>query len=95
MQLDGPVDEVMPLGDLKAKIASFGLHTLSCDGHDVAPLLDAFEKAEVHNGPTVIVAETVKGKGVSFMEGQAAWHGKPINDDEFEKALSELEAGLK
>lgn len=95
VQLDGPVDEVMPLGDLKAKIVSFGLYTLSCNGHDVAALLDALEKAEVHNGPTAIVAETVKGKGVSFMEGQAAWHGKPIDDDEFEKALSELEAGLK
>jgi len=95
VQLDGPVDEVMPLGDLKMKIASFGLHTLSCNGHDVAALLDAFQKAEVYNGPTIIVAETVKGKGVSFMEGQAAWHGKPINDDEFEKALIELEAGLQ
>ncbi len=94
VQLDGTVNEVMPLGDIKAKFEAFGLKTINCDGHDVESLLNAFEQAKVHDGTAVIIAETVKGKGVSFMEGQSAWHGKPINDDEFEAALKELEGGL-
>lgn len=94
VQLDGPVDEIMPLGDLEAKIAAFDIFNLSCDGHDVTALLDAFNTAISHDGPAVIIAETIKGKGVSFMEGQAAYHGKPINDEEFEIAITELEVGI-
>ncbi len=91
VQLDGPVNEIMPLGDLTAKFASFGLAVITCSGHCVASLLEAFAQAAAHQGTAVIIAETVKGKGVSFMEGNAAWHGKPINDDEFAAALAELQ----
>ncbi len=95
VQLDGTENEIMPMGDLDAKLRAFGLKTIGCDGHSVAALLEAFEEAEAHEGTAAIVAETVKGKGVSFMEGQSAWHGKPISDEEFERALEELERGLK
>lgn len=95
VQLDGPVNEIMPLGDLKAKFESFGLKTINCDGHSVPSLLEAFEKAEAHDGTAVIIAETVKGKGVSFMEGQSAWHGKPVSDEDLASALIELEGALK
>lgn len=93
VQLDGPGDEIMPLGDLAAKIRAFGWNVLECDGHDPAELLDAFDAARAHkDGPTAIVARTVKGKGVSFMEGQAAWHGKPISDADYARAMAELDA---
>ena len=91
VQLDGPIDEIMPLGDLDAKLHAFGLHTLECDGHDAGALLEAIDEAVQHDGPVVVVARTVKGKGVSFMEGQAAWHGKPISDDDYALAIKELE----
>ena len=93
VQLDGPGDEIMPLGDLAAKIRAFGWNVLECDGHEPAALLEAFDAARAHaDGPSAIVARTVKGKGVSFMEGQAAWHGKPISDDDFARAMAELDA---
>lgn len=95
VQLDGEVEQVLPLGDLGAKLAAFGLSVFPCDGHDVKSLLDAFEKAERCIGPAVIIAETVKGKGVSFMEGQSAWHGKPIGDEEYERAMRELGEALQ
>jgi transketolase len=93
VQLDGPGDEIMPMGDLAGKIRAFGWNALECDGHDPAELLSAFDVARAHaDGPTAIVARTVKGKGVSFMEGQAAWHGKPISDADFARAMAALEA---
>jgi len=95
VQLDGTVDDIMPLGDLAEKLGAFGLKTVSCDGHDTAELVDAFARAEAHDGAAAILADTVKGKGVSFMEGQSAWHGKPINDQEFEAALAELQGALR
>jgi len=91
VQLDGTTDEIMPLGDVGAKFAAFGWHVLHTDGHDIAALSDTLNKARSHRkGPTVIIAETVKGKGVSFMEGKNVWHGKPISDEEFCNAMSEL-----
>lgn len=95
VQLDGKVEQILPMGDLKAKLESFGLSTFSCDGHDVKSLSDAFDKAIRNNGPTAIIAETIKGKGVSFMEGQSAWHGKPIGKEEYEQAMKELKEVLK
>jgi transketolase len=92
VQLDGTLNEIMPLGDLKAKLESFGLPAFECDGHDPASLIQAYDKALSHDGPAAVIAGTVKGKGVSFMEGQSAWHGKPISDEEFASALAELEA---
>ena len=96
MQIDGTTDDVMPLGDLAAKWAAFGWHVIEVDGHDYAALADAFEQAKTVKGkPTVVLAHTVKGKGVSFMEGVYTWHGKAPNDEQYAQAKSELEAHLK
>jgi transketolase len=94
VQLDGLESAIMPLGDIAAKVASFGLHVESCNGHDCAALRATLERAAAH-APAVLIAETVKGKGVSFMEGQAAWHGKPVDDAVFDAAMAELNAGLE
>ena len=91
VQLDGTTDEVMPLRDLEGKWTAFGWNVIRCDGHDLRALNDAFNAAEACKGiPTVIIADTVKGKGVSFMEGQAGWHGKAIDKDSYDKAMAEL-----
>ncbi len=91
VQLDGTTDEIMPLRDMSAKWHSFGWNVVECNGHDFKELnaaLDACEK--IKDGPCVIIASTVKGKGVSFMEGKAAWHGKPLSDEDLAKAIAEL-----
>jgi len=93
VQLDGTEDEVMPMGDLSAKFGAFGLRTVGCDGHSTAALLEALTEAASRREPVVVIAETIKGKGVSFMEGQAAWHGKPVDDASFAKAMADLEGG--
>lgn len=91
VQLDGTTDEIMPLRDLEGKWKAFGWHVIRVDGHDLRALNKAFDAAEAHKGgPTVIIADTVKGKGVSFMEGQAGWHGKAIDKDSYDKAMEEL-----
>jgi transketolase len=91
VQLDGTTDEVMPLRDLEGKWKAFGWHVIRVDGHDLRALNKAFDAAEATKGvPTVIIADTVKGKGVSFMEGQAGWHGKAIDKDSYDKAMAEL-----
>ncbi|WP_312693232.1 transketolase [Caproiciproducens sp.] len=91
VQLDGTSDEIMPMGDVGAKFASFGFEVIPCDGHDVEALCDAIDKAKAVKGkPSIIIAETVKGKGVSFMEGKNTWHGKAINDEEYKLAMEEL-----
>lgn len=91
VQLDGTTDEIMPLGDLAAKWESFGWTVLECDGHDIEALDFCISVADGAVGaPTVILANTVKGKGVSFMEGKNAWHGKAIDDESFAKAMEEL-----
>ena len=91
VQLDGTTDEVMPLGDLASKWRSFGWNVIECDGHDLFALDNALDAAESYTaGPSVIIADTVKGKGVSFMENQAGWHGKAIDDESFRKAMAEL-----
>jgi transketolase len=93
VQLDGTTDEVMPLGDVIGKFETFGWNAMSVDGHDVAALSNAVDEAKKQKKqPTVIVARTIKGKGVSFMEGQAAWHGQAISSDNFQQALTQLEA---
>ena len=91
VQLDGTAEDIMPMGDIKAKFESFGFHCIECDGHCVEALYNAFEEAKTVKGkPTIVLAHTVKGKGVSFMEGKNAWHGKAIGDEEFAKAMEEL-----
>ena len=95
VQLDGPEKGVMPLGKLGDKIKAFGWKLIRCDGHDVAELLAAINAAVDHAGPAAVIAETVKGKGVSFMEGQAAWHGKALTDQDYAIAVKEIKARIK
>jgi len=91
LQNDGPISEVMPMGDLLAKWRSFGWGAVELDGHDVAALAAAFARPPAEPGqPRVFVARTTKGKGVSFMEGQLAWHAGAINDEQLAQALAEL-----
>jgi transketolase len=93
VQLDGHVRSIMDLEPLAGKFESFGWHVQQVDGHSVETLLDAFAKCEAETKrPNVIIADTVKGKGVSFMEDTHAWHGKAPSDEELERALAELEA---
>ena len=92
VQLDGTTDSIMPMGDIAAKFASFGYQVITCDGHSIAALCSAIACAKQSSlKPTVILAQTVKGKGVSFMEGQSAWHGKAIGDADYLAAKAELE----
>ena len=96
LQIDGSIEEVnsaMPIAD---KFAAFKFHVIElADGNDMAQVRAAFEEARSVTGkPVCIVAETVKGKGVSFMEGQVGWHGKAPNDEEYEIAMKELSAQL-
>jgi len=92
VQLDGPTEQILPLGDLTTKIAAFGWQVRDCDGHSVAALAEACQWAEqARDAPRAIVAHTVKGKGVSFMEGDHAWHGKPLSEADYRQAALELE----
>ena len=91
LQIDGRNEDVMNVMPIAEKFAVFGWNVLEIDGHDMDQILDAFDMAKKCKGmPTVIVAETVKGKGVSFMEGQAGWHGKAPNEEQAKQAMEEL-----
>ena len=91
LQIDGDVRQVAGLRDIPAKFTAFGWEVIEVDGHDIAALLDAFAAAKgVQGKPVCIVASTVKGKGVSFMENQAGWHGKAPNDEQAQQAIAEL-----
>ncbi len=90
LQIDGANDDVMCLGNIKAKLQAFGFEVVEADGHDIGQLLAAYRKTT--EKPKFILAHTVKGKGVSFMENQAGWHGKAPSAEETEQALAELEA---
>ena len=91
LQIDGNVDKVMNIYPLDEKFKSFGFEVINVDGHNVEELIKAFNQAKKIKGkPTAIIANTIKGKGVSFMENQAGWHGKAPNDEEYEQAMKEL-----
>ncbi len=91
VQLDGPTESIMPLEPLDAKWRAFNWGVLTVDGHDVEALSAALRRArEDPEGPVVVIAETVKGKGVSFMENTHLWHGRPPGREEYEKAALEL-----
>jgi transketolase len=93
LQIDGWVRDVMNVDPLAEKYAAFGWNAIEIDGHNMQQILDAFDRAARCEGrPTVIVAHTVKGKGVSFMENQASWHGVAPNKEQFEKAIEELKS---
>lgn len=90
-QIDGPVDQVMPLEPVAGKWRAFNWNVVECNGHDFADILRAFDEARACEGkPTFIIAHTIKGKGVSFMENQISWHGAAPNKEQTEKALAEL-----
>ena len=85
----------MPSEPLDEKFKAFGWNVIPVDGHDFAQLEAAYAAAAAHKGaPTVLLAKTVKGKGVSFMENDAGWHGKAPNDEQYEKAMAELRDAL-
>lgn len=91
LQIDGPTEEVVSIEPLVSKWRAFGWHVLEIDGHDMEDIVEAVEKGkEVHGQPTMIIAHTVKGKGVPFMEGSLAFHGKAANEEQLEVALEEL-----
>ena len=93
LQIDGRVEDVMNTMPYESKLEAFGWNVITIDGHDIEQILSAFDSAKTVKGkPTAIVAKTVKGKGVSFMENEAGWHGKAPNDAEYEKAIAELNA---
>lgn len=92
IQIDGYTEDVMPLEPLDDKYKAFGWHVLHIDGHNFEEIVNAVNHARaVYENPTVIIAHTIPGKGVSFMEGKFEWHGKPPNKDEAKIALKELE----
>jgi len=96
LQIDGKTADVMPTEPLDKKFESFGWHVVKCDGHDFDSIRAAYEEAKKTKGqPTMILAKTHKGKGVSFMEDQAGWHGKAPNDEQFAQAMAELDAKIK
>lgn len=91
LQIDGTIEEVKGLSNIKEKFESFGFYVISVNGHDIEELVEAFEnQKDIKDKPVVIIANTIKGKGISFMENQASWHGKAPNDEQYQKALEEL-----
>ena len=91
LQIDGVVDTVKKVAPIDDKFTAFGWEVFNVDGHDMQALLDTFDKAlKVEGKPVCIVAKTTKGKGVSFMENQAGWHGKAPSDEQLDAALKEL-----
>jgi transketolase len=91
LQIDGFTKDVMNSEPLEDKWKAFGWYVITVDGHDIPALIRAFEQAKTVKGkPTVIIADTIKGKGVSFMENVAVWHGQAPNDEEMRKALNDL-----
>ena len=95
LQIDGNIADVMSPYPIPDKLRSFGFEAVEIDGHDFEQIEQAFQKARETKGvPFAIVMKTVKGKGVSYMENQAGWHGKAPNDEEYAQAMSELKAQL-
>lgn len=90
LQIDGNTEKVTALNPLDEKLKAFGWEVLVMDGHDLNDIYEKFEQAKQITKPVAIIAKTVKGKGVSFMENNAGWHGKAPNDEQFETAIKEL-----
>jgi len=91
VQLDGPVHEIMPLEPVTDKWRAFNWHIIEIDGHHMGQILDALDAVgNIHGCPTIIVAHTTKGKGVSYMENRSTWHGRAPSDEELQIALAEL-----
>jgi len=95
LQIDGSTEHVKSLENMRSRYESFGWHVIEVDGHNIQSLINAFHEAEhVHSKPTLILARTIKGKGVSFMENVAEWHGTAPKAEEAERALEELRAKI-
>jgi len=91
IQIDGNTEDIMPLEDLKGKWQSFGWHVLEIDGHNIESIIDAVSMGKaISNRPTVIIAHTIPGKGVDFMEYDYKWHGMPPNHEQAKLALEKL-----
>lgn len=91
LQIDGTIEEVMSSYPIDEKFKSFGFEVIHINGHDIEEIIKAFEVAKKVKGkPTCIIAKTIKGKGISFMENQAGWHGKAPNDEQYEQAMQGL-----
>jgi len=96
IQNDDFSDTIMPLGPIDKKFEAFGWKTATIDGHDIEAVVAALEEAQSwSHGPYCIIADTVKGKGVSFMENDPYWHGKPPTEEQYEKGLAELKGAMK
>ena len=95
LQIDGEIEKVGGMNNLTERFQSFGINVINVDGHNIDNLIDAFTTAKQTKGnPNVIIAKTIKGKGVSFMENQAGWHGKAPNEEEHNLAMEELNSSL-
>ena len=91
LQIDGTITDVMSSYPINLKFESFGFNVINIDGHNIEEIIEAFNRAKTVKGrPTVVIAKTIKGKGVSFMENQVGWHGKAPNEEQYNQAISEL-----
>lgn len=91
IQIDGFTEDIMPLEPLREKYEAFNWHVIEIDGHNMEEIIDAFDQAKaIFEKPTLIIAHTIPGKGVDFMENKFEWHGKPPNEEEAESALNQL-----
>jgi len=93
LQTDGNSEDIMPLDPLTVKWEAFGWKVYTIDGHDVVEIIETVEKAKKDNQPVMIIANTIKGKGVSFMENAVGWHGGVPNEEDATKAINELKHG--
>lgn len=94
LQIDGSTEDVMALGNLEQKLKSFGFSVCCADGHDFKSLDESLYGKGEPGKPACVIVHTVKGRGISFMEQKAEWHGKAISDDDYKKAMLELKGGM-
>ena len=94
LQIDGTIEEVNSAAPIDKKFEAFNWHTIVIDGHDFDQIEAALNEAETVDKPVAIIAKTVKGKGVSYMENAVNWHGAAPNDELYEQAMTELKASL-
>ena len=95
LQIDGKITDVMNPTPYKEKLEAFGFNVISIDAHDFEQIEAAFNAAKACKGkPTAIIAKSIKGKGVSYMEDQASWHGRAPNKEQYEQAVAEINAAL-
>lgn len=93
LQIDGSVTEVKKIEKIEEKLLSFGLNTQVINGHNIDEIKNAIDNAKISGKVSCIIAKTIKGKGISFMENEVKWHGKSLNDEEYKQAMFELSGG--